>query len=169
MAVNDTVEAVGFDFIRTPEVEYAIGIGKKEGQLLEEAFIRIDTFRSEAMVREPAKKRSNRESLAMVLLDFDYGTNGTESDIFELDQEFYADALATANWEVRFPVERLGKNIMVVFVDIYGNEARDLIPAEKFGNVISSEKATKKRPDVVLTEAVPQPAKTVRIRKKAQA
>lgn len=134
MAVNDTVEAVGFDFIRTPEVEYTIGMNQKAGQLLEEAFIHIDTFRSEAMVREPMRKRGNLETLSMVLLDYDYGSAGEESeaDIFDLDDVFYADALKNADWEVRFPPARLGAKVMVVFVDIYGNEARDLIPADRF-------------------------------------
>jgi site-specific DNA-methyltransferase (adenine-specific)/adenine-specific DNA-methyltransferase len=34
---------------------------------------------------------------------------------------------------VRFPLESVGKQIMAVFVDIYGNEAREVIPASKFG------------------------------------
>ncbi|MFH1977171.1 MAG: hypothetical protein ABIJ52_16735, partial [Pseudomonadota bacterium] len=37
-----------------------------------------------------------------------------------------------ADWEVRFPIESLGDNVMAVFVDIYGNEARELIPADRF-------------------------------------
>lgn len=168
MAVNDTVEAVGFDFIRTPEVEYTIGINKGVGQLLHEAFIRIDTFRSEAMVRDPVKKRVNRESLAMVLLDFDYGSSSAESDVFELDQAFYADALESADWEVRFPIERLGANIMVVFVDIYGNEARDLIPVERFSKAPDIGKAGREKSEVVLTDAAPQVVKKTRARKKAE-
>src|SRR2546427_9566210 len=30
LAVNDTVEAVGFDFIRTPELEYECGVNRSE-------------------------------------------------------------------------------------------------------------------------------------------
>ncbi len=166
LAVNDTVEAVGFDFIRTPEVEYKIGVNRKDGQLLDEAFIRIDTFRSEAMVREPMRKRENRESLAMVLLDFDYGSSGSESDIFDLDQAFYADALASADWEVRFPVERLGEKVMVVFVDIYGNEARDLIPAERFGKAATPKKAVAKKAESKPEKATAaKPAKKIETKK----
>src|SRR6266404_1031605 len=51
MAVNDTVDAVGFDFIRSPELEYAVGADKLKGGLLEEGVIRIKTFKSEAVVR----------------------------------------------------------------------------------------------------------------------
>ena len=41
--------------------------------------------------------------------------------------------LRKANWEVRFPVKAIGNQVMAVFVDIYGNEAREVIPASGFG------------------------------------
>jgi DNA modification methylase len=128
LAVNDTVEAVGFDFIRTPELDYECGGGKRKGELLAEAFVSIKTFKSEAVVREPMRKKGNRETLSMVMLDYDY-----QADVFDLDAVFYADAMEKAGWEVRFPLESLGQQVMAVFVDIYGNEARELIPAERFG------------------------------------
>jgi site-specific DNA-methyltransferase (adenine-specific)/adenine-specific DNA-methyltransferase len=130
LAVNDTVEAVGFDFIRRPELEYDVGVSKRKGQSSPEAFIRIKTFKSEAVVREPMRKKGNRETLSMVMLDYDFDT---ESDIFGLDAVFYADGIENAGWEIRFPAEPLGEKVMAVVVDIYGNEARELIPVEKFG------------------------------------
>lgn len=129
MAVNDTVDAVGFDFIKTPELEYVVGRGNPEGELLEEAFIRIDRFFSEAAVREPMQKRGNRETLSMVMLDYDYDA---EADVFDLDDVFYAGGIGAADWEVRFPANRLGDKVMAVFLDIYGNEARVVIPATEF-------------------------------------
>jgi site-specific DNA-methyltransferase (adenine-specific)/adenine-specific DNA-methyltransferase len=155
MAVNDTVEAVGFDFIRTPEVEYKIGVNKREGQLLEEAFVRIDVFKSEAMVREPMRKKENRETLSMVLLDYNYGSDGAEdnADVFDLDEVFFADGLKNSDWEVRFPINRLGAKVMVVFVDIYGNEARDLIPAENFSLLSKPSQKTSSKPRKKKAEA----------------
>lgn len=129
MAVNDTVDAVGFDFIKTPELDYTVGRGNPEGELLEKAFIRIDSFYSEAAVREPMQKRGNRETLSMVMLDYDFDA---AADVFDLDEVFYAGAIEAACWEVRFPANRLGEKIMAVFVDIYGNEARVVIPAAEF-------------------------------------
>jgi len=129
MAVNDTVDAVGFDFIRSPELDYVVRAEKREGELFAEGVIRIKTFRSEAVVRDSSKK-ANRETLSMVMLDFDFDT---KSDVFDLDAVFYAEALQKAGWEVRFPFESVGKQIMAVFVDIYGNEAREVIPATGFG------------------------------------
>ena len=135
LAVNDTVEAVGFDFIRTPELEYECGVNQRDGELLPEAFIRIKTFKSEAVVREPLRKKGNRETLSTVMLDYDY--NG---DVFDLDAVFFADAIEKAGWEVRFPVESVGGQVMAVFIDIYGNEAREVIPGERLGKGVAAEK-----------------------------
>ena len=97
MAVNDTVEAVGFDFIRAPELEYALGRAKPKGALLEQAFIEIKSFRSDAVVREPFQKKGDRETLSMVMLDFNYDV---ESHVFDLDAVQYADAIEEAGWKV---------------------------------------------------------------------
>lgn len=126
LAVNDTVEAVGFDFIRRPELEYETGIKAKS---LSEAFIRVTTFKSEAQVREPLRKKANLETLSMVMLDYDFDS---ENDLFELNAVFYADAIEKADWEIRFPRKSVGRQVMAVFVDIYGNEARELIPGDRF-------------------------------------
>ncbi len=140
MAVNDTVEAVGFDFIRTPELKYECGRGKRKGDLIEEGFIRIKTFKSEAVVREPLRKKGNLETLSMVMLDYDFDE---KTQVFDLDAVFYSDALAKQNWEVRFPPESLGERLMAVFIDIYGNEARVLLSAGDFGVKALRKKARK--------------------------
>jgi site-specific DNA-methyltransferase (adenine-specific)/adenine-specific DNA-methyltransferase len=132
MAVNDTVDAVGFDFIKTPELDYNIGLVNSEGELLEEAFIHINSFYSEAAVREPMQKRGNRETLSMVMLDYDYDA---KADVFDLDEVFYAGAMEAAGWEVRFTPSLMGEKIMAVFVDIYGNEARVVIPSSDFSPI----------------------------------
>jgi site-specific DNA-methyltransferase (adenine-specific)/adenine-specific DNA-methyltransferase len=153
LAVNDTVDAVGFDFIRTPDLEYAVGAGKSEGEVFDEAFVSIDRFFSEAAVREPAKKRANRETLSMVMMDYDYDA---DADIFDLDEVFYAGAIEAAGWKVRFPTDQLGAKAMAVFVDIYGNEARIVIPATNFGAVRSRKSDALKKPakaTALLTEA----------------
>jgi hypothetical protein len=130
------VDAVGFDFIRTPELKFECGRGKPKGDLIEEGFIRVTIFKSEAVVRESLRKKGNLETLSMVMLDYNY-----DGQVFDLDAVFYAEALAKANWEVRFPLESLGGKIMAVFIDIYGNEARVVLDAGQFGR-----KSAKKKP-----------------------
>lgn len=141
MAVNDTVEAVGFDFIRTPELKYKAGLERKKDEQFEYGFIKITTFKSEAVVREPYKKKKNLETLAMVMLDYDYDE---QSQVSGLNDIFYADAIEKDGWKVRFPIENLGKKMMAVFIDIYGNEARVLMDVEEFRKSTSRRSATKK-------------------------
>jgi DNA modification methylase len=128
MAVNDTVDAVGFDFIHPPELEYEVKATSGTGERVAEAVIHITTFKSEAVVRD-ADRKENRETLSMVMLDYDFDS---QTDVFDLDAVFYAETIEKAEWEVRFPLEVVGKQVMAVFVDIYGNEARELIPSTKF-------------------------------------
>jgi hypothetical protein len=130
LAVNDTVDAVGFDFVRRPELAYEAGPDKRNGGPVVEGVIKIRTFKSEAVVRAPMRKKGNRETLSMVMLDYDFDR---ETDVFEFDAVFYAEAIEKANWEVRFPVHGVGDQVMAVFVDIYGNEAREVIPGSRFG------------------------------------
>jgi len=141
MAVNDTVEAVGFDFIRTPELKYKAGLERKKDEQFEHGFIKITTFKSEAVVREPYKKKKNLETLSMVMLDYDYDE---QSQVFGLNDIFYADAIEKDGWKVRFPIENLGKKIMAVFIDIYGNEARVLMDVGEFRKPSSRRAVTKK-------------------------
>jgi site-specific DNA-methyltransferase (adenine-specific)/adenine-specific DNA-methyltransferase len=142
MAVNDTVDAVGFDFIRTPELKYSTGAEKPGGELYGTGFIKIETFKSDAVIREPFKKKGNLETLSMVMLDFNYDET---NKVFDLDAVFYAEALAKEDWKVRFQTDQLGKKMMAVFLDIYGNEARVLIDAAEFGTVKPKKKNGKKQ------------------------
>jgi site-specific DNA-methyltransferase (adenine-specific)/adenine-specific DNA-methyltransferase len=140
MAVNDTVEAVGFDFIRTPELRFDYGTGKRKGELIQEGFIRIKTFKSEAVVREPLRKKGNLETLSIVMVDYDFDE---KSQVFDLDEVFYANALHKEDWTVRFPLENLGEKMMAVFIDVYGNEARVVIDAKEFGGKTARKKKAK--------------------------
>lgn len=143
LAVNDTVEAVGFDFIRTPELKYKIETEKPKGTLFENGSIKIETFRSDAVVREPYKKKGNLETLSTVMLDFDYDE---ETKVFDLDEVHYADTIEKDGWKVTFRLDQLGKKMMAVFLDIYGNENRILIDASEFQpKKETKEKAAKKK------------------------
>lgn len=120
--VNATVEAVGFDFIRLPEVECEYRIEPRPGQLIiiDEAVIHIRTFKSRAMVKG-ATQKGNLETLSMVMVDYDY-----DGKVFALDEVFYAADIAKNGWEIRMPLESLGKQVMIIYMDIYGNEYREV-------------------------------------------
>jgi len=126
--VNDTVDAVGFDFIRQPKVECAYSIEKLKDQLLEYAVIKIKTFKSEAMLKG-ASQLENRESLSMIMVDFDY-----DGEIFNLDKSYYASEVEKNGWKVLLPVENIKKQIMIIYLDIYGNEYREIKTLQDFGD-----------------------------------
>jgi len=124
-AVNDTVDAVGFDFIQPPQVEWTLSVKKRKGQLLDEACLRIKRFESRARLRG-RDARGGVETLSMLMLDLDY-----DGVVFNLDKVFFGHQLQADDWQAWFPTDGVGANVMVVFLDIYGNEAREVIPREK--------------------------------------
>jgi len=126
--VNDTVDAVGFDFIRQPKVECAYSIEKPKDQLLEYAVVEIKTFKSEAMLKG-ASQLGNRKSLSMIMVDYDY-----DSEVFNLDKVFYASEIEKNGWKVFLPLESIKKQIMIIYLDIYGNEYREIKTLQDFGD-----------------------------------
>ena len=122
-AINETVEAVGFDFNRRPKLEYSVGAEKGSKNL----FIKIRTFKSDARIPEALKVDENRGTLSMVMLDYDY-----RKKVFEFDDVFYSDGLQKNKWTLSFPSDKVGENVMAIFIDIYGNEARELINVKDF-------------------------------------
>lgn len=137
-AVNETVDAVGFDFIRQPELKYGTGPVRGGNEMYDSAFIRITTFKSEALVGNGAARGENLKTLSMLMLDYDY-----DGKIFQLDDVFYAAALERDGWKARFPKSRIGDRVMAIFVDIYGNEARVVIDASEFNGNGGAKKAVK--------------------------
>jgi len=122
--VNDTVDAVGFDFIRPPTVECKYLTEKRTGQLeldrgLSECVIKIEKFESHIMSRKPIHF-ANRETLSMVMIDY-----GFDGEVFDLDEVFYAEDLKSEDYEVRFPEEKAKAVLMIIYVDIFGNERRE--------------------------------------------
>jgi len=143
-AVNDTVDAVGFDFIQPPRVEWTASVKKRRGQMLHEACLKIKRFESRARLRG-VDTRGGLETLSMLMLDFDY-----DGDVFNLDAVFYAHQLQANHWQAWFPADGLGRNVMAVFIDIYGNEAREIIPRDKFRSLSAkpASAGTKEKPQV---------------------
>jgi site-specific DNA-methyltransferase (adenine-specific)/adenine-specific DNA-methyltransferase len=126
-AVNETVDAVGFDFIQPPRVEWTVGAKKREGGLLREAILKIKKFESRARLRNE-DVFGGLETLSVLMLDYDF-----DGEVFNLDAVFYNTELEANKWEARFPHEGIGEKLMAVFIDIHGNEARHVIPRAEFG------------------------------------
>lgn len=137
--VNDTIDAVGFDFIQIPDVECDYFIEDKKGQMEidksnKEAVIKIRNFKSNIFTKKPLKFE-NRETLSMVMVDYDY--NG---EVFDFDDVFYAEDLKKNDWEVRFDLsavaqagaDKIADQMMIIYIDIFGNEKREVKTVENF-------------------------------------
>lgn len=125
MDVNDTVDAVGFDFIQVPMVECKYYLDKpKKSDLFnaktKECVIRIEKFESKVISRKPVEFK-NLETLSMVMLDYDF-----DGEVFDLDDVFYAEDLNKNNYEVRFVKDKAKEQIMIIYIDIFGNEKREI-------------------------------------------
>jgi len=126
--VNETVEAVGFDFIRLPQVACEYLTRSREGKVLDEAIIHIKTFKSKALAKG-ATQKENLETLSMVMVDYDYPfkqPDDEEPPPFEPDRTFFAGEIEKNGWEVLLPLESLGQQVMIIYIDIYGNEYREI-------------------------------------------
>lgn len=115
MAINETVEAVGFDFIQPPLVELDLVVKR------ESVSIKIRNFESRARLRGE-EKISKHDALSMVMVDFDYKDN-----VFNLDRAFYASTIKEKKWKIEFSTKEIEGDVMLVFLDIYGNESRMVI------------------------------------------
>ena len=117
-SVNSIMEAVGFDFIQPPEIEFDCKTLKKDGGLIS---CKIKKFESRARLRGK-EKVSKHEALSMVMADYDYKDN-----VFDLDRVFYAHELKDNAWKIEFSASEIIGDVMLVFLDIYGNESRQIL------------------------------------------
>lgn len=121
--VNDLEDAIGFHFMRQPEVESRLANGK----------LYITKFLANTKDEEAGgKKFANFETLAMLVLDENY--NGKEfvmtsahfaADLVhvpadETDEEVQAHLKDQT--QIVVPLKPHGETIVAVFVDIFGNE-----------------------------------------------
>lgn len=130
--VNAIVDAVGFDFIRPPQVTWAAGLAEiptKAGSATpaQHAYVQVDAFESRAYIRGQ-DTHGGLETLSLVLVDLDY-----DGDIFVADQVHFAAELKANEWRIWLASDRVGAQAMVVFIDIFGNEAREIVRPEHFG------------------------------------
>lgn len=134
--VNDLEDAIGFHFMRQPKVISEI---KTDNDKLS---IQIKEFYSDFTEEETGKDLANFESLAMVLIDKNY--NG---EAFEMDEYYFAEDLLPKkkkkkeedenNLKEELKKQKIinielnkkdcGNSLMVIYIDIYGNEFKEVL------------------------------------------
>lgn len=128
--VNKVMEQIGFDFIYPPDIECKCYIDNPKDKLFKEAVIKIKKFRSNVISKKPIPEvELSFKALSMVMIDYNF--NG---DYFNMDDKWFASDLEKNEYEIRFPVERLKDKIMIVYVDVYGNEKKEILTVKNFKN-----------------------------------
>jgi site-specific DNA-methyltransferase (adenine-specific)/adenine-specific DNA-methyltransferase len=109
--VNDLDNAIGFYFMRQPDVECKF----EYGDLI------ISKFR--AHEREGTKEFENFEALAMLVVDTNF--NGKD---FIMTEFFFAEDLKRSERdELIVPLNTYGERIVIAFIDLFGNEFKQEI------------------------------------------
>lgn len=151
--VNEVIDAVGFDFVSQPVVKTQCRRAKPDKEDLltrhqKDYLIRLKEFRSHTLATDPEDFR-NFETLSIIMVDTDF-----RGDIFRLGKVYWAedlvkaevarqDTTSTATFaeqaafckqlDVRIPEpDFTGKKIMVIFVDKYGNEKKEVYQKSDF-------------------------------------
>jgi len=115
--INQTIESVGFDFIYPPKVECEYYQGRESG-LFDQLVIKIKKFEPVQISKKPVEfKDPKREALSMVMIDKDY-----DGKVFDMDHYFFNDEIVKNDFKVVFPAEKAGPRIMIVYLDVLGNE-----------------------------------------------
>lgn len=109
-SVNDAIDAVGFDFIRPPKVDFSI----------EEQSLTIHSFHAQARINGKYEY-IGMEAFSMLLVDYSY--NG---QVFSVNDVFYRDDFAQnrISFAGKFKTD---KQAMLIFVDKFGNEYRTTV------------------------------------------
>jgi len=56
-----------------------------------------------------------------VMIVYDYNRG-----YFDMDDKWFASDLEKNNYEIRFPVEKLTDRIMIIYMDVFGNERKEV-------------------------------------------
>lgn len=105
-SVNNAIDAIGFDFIRPPKVEFEI----------KNDILKINKFSAEARIKGKYEY-SGIEAFSMLLVDYSYDGN-----VFSMDDVFYHDEFE--NNSIKFPYTKIVNQAMLIFIDKFGNEYR---------------------------------------------
>jgi DNA methylase len=127
---NIPIDSVGFDFVQPPRVEALYSTQAAN------YVVAIHEFESEAFTA--VESVENIENLAMVLVDYSY-----DGEVFDLDAVHFAEDLAQEDWRVVIPKADAGKKLMLIYIDIYGNEHREVKSPADFGKQPGHAKTTK--------------------------
>ena len=115
--INQTTDSLGFDFIYPPKVECEYYQSKEE-TLFDNLVIKIKKFEPVQISKKPVEfEDPMKEALSMVMIDEKYNEK-----IFDMDHYFFNDEIVKNDFKVVFPKDKAGQKLMIIYLDILGNE-----------------------------------------------
>jgi DNA modification methylase len=125
--INQNIESVGFDFIYPPKVECEYYQGK-EKTLFDNLVIKIKKFEPVQISKKPVEfEDPKKEALSMVMIDENY-----DGKVFDMDYYFFGDEIVKNNFKVVFPKEKVGQKLMIIYLDVLGNEKTEIKDIKDF-------------------------------------
>lgn len=126
--INQTIDSVGFDFIYPPNVESNYFVGNPEDKLIDTQYvIEIEDFEPIQLGTKIVEfKNPKSESLAMVMIDTDY-----DGDVFKMDKYVFGDEITKSDFKITID-EEIGERMMIIYLDIFGNEKREILSKSDF-------------------------------------
>ena len=125
--INQTIESIGFDFIYPPKVECEYYQGKRK-TLFDNLVIKIKTFEPLQISKKPVEfEDPKKEALSLVMIDEDY-----DGKVFDMDHYFFGDEIIKDDFEVIFPKQKAGQKIMIIYLDVLGNEKAEVKDIKDF-------------------------------------
>jgi len=126
--VNQLIDSVGFDFVHPPTVKAEYSKVKTKDKLIEyELVIEIKHFKANQRSKDLVLFENPKKALSMVLVDGDYNNK-----YFNMTNYFFKDQIEKNNWKVKIPTINIGKKIMIIYLDILGNETIEVKSIEDF-------------------------------------
>ncbi|NKQ38926.1 MAG: site-specific DNA-methyltransferase, partial [Methanosarcinales archaeon] len=125
--INQNIEQIGFDFIYPPQVTARYYVEQPPGKLFEEMVIEIKEFEAVQRAKEPVEFKDPKDALSMVLVDTDYNCQ-----YFNMTHRFFAEEIKKAGCKVSIRNPKLGEKIMIVYIDIFGNERVEIKSIKDF-------------------------------------
>lgn len=110
--INDLDNAIGFHFILQPEVESSF----------KNKTLYISKFHSNFRDEESGKELLNFDSLSMVIIDEHF--NGND---FMMSSCWFKEDLESQDGTIQIKLHNIGEKIYVIYIDIYGNEFREIL------------------------------------------
>jgi site-specific DNA-methyltransferase (adenine-specific)/adenine-specific DNA-methyltransferase len=126
--INQLIEQVGFDFIHPPSVKAEYYRKKPKDRLEEkELVIEIKEFKAVQRSKVPVEFKDPKDALSMILVDTNH--NG---EYFNMTDYFFRKELEKEGWKARIPDQSTGKRIMIIYLDIFGNERIEVRTSDDF-------------------------------------